>query len=282
LPPGDGFGAEKASSLAAQATFYAFERPRLAGRPSSHVHSARAGDSDATAEAASTSKLSLSANLALTTDYIFRGFSQTDEGPAIQGGFELGYKNFYLGVWGSNVNFGGAYNQAGDTQDLAYLEIDWYGGIKPVWKGITFDIGAYYYTYPDSLGFAHLDYVEAKTGASYTFFDKLTLGLANWWTPQNYGETGRNDVLEFSGSYALNKIWIFTPTISALVGRQWGEETKGGFDYTYWNAGVILGFNETPAFTLDVRYWDTNIPGCSAAVIFQCDQRVIATLQTVF
>jgi uncharacterized protein (TIGR02001 family) len=68
---------------------------------------ARAGDADATAEAASTSKLSLSANLALTTDYIFRGFSQTDEGPAIQGGFELGYKNFYLGVWGSNVNFGG-------------------------------------------------------------------------------------------------------------------------------------------------------------------------------
>jgi uncharacterized protein (TIGR02001 family) len=132
-------------------------------------------------------KIELSANAAFTTDYVFRGFSQTDRGPAVQGGFELGYKILYLGVWGSNVDFGMDFNPAGNLVDVANLEIDWYGGIKPVWQNVTFDIGAYYYTYPSGLSSADLNYVEFKMGASYTLFDKLTLGLANWWTPANYG-----------------------------------------------------------------------------------------------
>ena len=84
----------------------------------------------------------------LTTDYIFRGISQTDEGPAIQGGFELAYNILYLGVWGSNVDFGTSSTSFGNSRNLANIEIDWYGGIKPVLKGVSFDIGVYYYTYP--------------------------------------------------------------------------------------------------------------------------------------
>ena len=49
-----------------------------------------------------------SANVALTTDYIFRGFSQTDEGAAIQGGMDMTWNIFYVGVWGSNLDFGNA------------------------------------------------------------------------------------------------------------------------------------------------------------------------------
>ena len=59
-----------------------------------------------------------SANVALTSEYIFRGISQTDGTPAIQGGFDYSVtfledagalKNLggYLGVWGSNVRFTG-------------------------------------------------------------------------------------------------------------------------------------------------------------------------------
>jgi uncharacterized protein (TIGR02001 family) len=232
--------------------------------------------------AAPSHKLRLSANVELTTDYIFRGISQTDEGPAIQGGIELAYNILYLGVWGSNVDFGTVSNSFGNSQNLANIEIDWYGGIKPVFEGVTFDIGVYDYTYPDSPGISNLSYMEVKAGASHTFFEKLTLGFANWWTPNNSGDKGNNDVLELSAAYAFDKIWIFSPTISGLVGRQWGEESEGGNDYTYWNAGVMLGFHEKPAFSLDIRYWDTNLSRCSNAVIFQCDARVVGTLQAVF
>lgn len=62
----------------------------------------------------------LSANVALTTDYIFRGFSQTEEGPAIQGGFDVTYKMFYAGVWASNLDFGGD----DFNNDIANIEID--------------------------------------------------------------------------------------------------------------------------------------------------------------
>jgi uncharacterized protein (TIGR02001 family) len=83
-------------------------------------------------------KLKLSANVALTTDYVFRGQSQTDEGPAIQGGFDATWKVFYLGVWASNIDFGAATNVNGNLENIADIEIDWYGGIRPTWKGITF------------------------------------------------------------------------------------------------------------------------------------------------
>ena len=49
-----------------------------------------------------------SANVALSTDYRFRGISQTTEDPALSGGFDYSYTpfGFYAGVWASNLDFG--------------------------------------------------------------------------------------------------------------------------------------------------------------------------------
>ncbi|HEX9835331.1 MAG TPA: TorF family putative porin, partial [Alphaproteobacteria bacterium] len=72
-----------------------------------------------------------SANVALTSEYFFRGISQTDDSPAIQGGFDWNHEGtgLYLGVWGSNIDF-----NTGNS-----IEIDIYGGIggtidKLSWK----------------------------------------------------------------------------------------------------------------------------------------------------
>jgi uncharacterized protein (TIGR02001 family) len=230
--------------------------------------------------AAPTHKLGLSANVALTTDYIFRGISQTAENPAIQGGFDLTYNIFYAGVWSSNLDFGGG----PFGQDIASIEIDYYAGIRPTWGKWTFDVGGYAYTYPGSCeskcGLGELDYFELKTGVSRTFFDKLSLSLANWWSPDNSGGIGQNDVLEFGAGWAFNKWWIFTPTVSGLVGHQWAEQSEGGVDYTYWNAGLSLGFAEK--FTADIRYWDTDNSTCQNTGVFSCDERVVGTLKAVF
>ena len=61
----------------------------------------------------------ISANVALTSNYIFRGQTQNNEDPALQGGFDFEHgSGFYAGVWGSNVDFGGDES----------TELDFYGG----------------------------------------------------------------------------------------------------------------------------------------------------------
>jgi len=223
-------------------------------------------------------KLSLSATATFTTDYVFRGISQTSENPAIQGSFDATYGIFYLGMWGSNIDFGGA----GGTGDIANIEIDYYAGITPTWKGISFDIGGIYYTYPGAFDPAgEFDYFELKTGASYTFAEKLTVSLTNYWSPENFGETGDNDVLEVGLGYAFaGKLFnFFTPTIDGVYGHQWGDSGSGGFDYSYWNAGLTLGFMDH--WSADVRYWDTSDLTCGSG-LFSCDARVVGTVSASF
>src|SRR5262245_33083839 len=88
-----------------------------------------------------------SANVALTTEYVFRGISQTSEGPAIQGGFDLTCGIFYAGVWASNLDWGGTalFGQSGNNA-VANIEMDWYMGIKNVTGRITWELGEIDYT----------------------------------------------------------------------------------------------------------------------------------------
>ena len=87
---------------------------------------------------------SFTANLGLFSDYRFRGISQTDKKPALQGGFDLGHSSgLYVGNWNSNVD-SGMYNGAN-------LEMDFYGGWKKTFdNGFGIDVGAIYYYYPGS------------------------------------------------------------------------------------------------------------------------------------
>ena len=103
------------------------------------------------------SDLNLSANVALTSNYVWRGMTQSDDSPAIQGGFDADYKGIYVGTWGSNVNF--------DTD--ASLELDFYGGYTNDLFGITYDVGYLQYTYPNATKGANFG--EAYVGLSYDF-----------------------------------------------------------------------------------------------------------------
>ena len=55
-------------------------------------------------------RCALSANVALTSQYVFRGFSRTAEHAALQGGMDATCGRFYAGFWGSNLDFGGRRN----------------------------------------------------------------------------------------------------------------------------------------------------------------------------
>ena len=82
----------------------------------------------------------VSANVSFTTDYIWRGMTQSD-GPAVQGGFDYeADSGFYAGFWGSNVNFNNGNGQ----------ELDYYAGYGFSLGDVGVDIGYITYDYPDS------------------------------------------------------------------------------------------------------------------------------------
>lgn len=211
-------------------------------------------------------QLEWSVNFGATTDYVFRGISQSDEKPAVQGGVDFTYGIFYAGIWGSMIDFG---------DDIsAEAEVDFYAGIKPEWRGITFDLGVIYYTYPDAKdGGGELNYVELKAGASTSPIQNLTVGGTVFYSPEYTGETGEVWTFEGSAGYELRKIGMLTPTVSALLGYETGDEIE---EYFYWNAGLSLAVDK---LTLDFRYWDTDIDGgCSGL----CDERFVASAKLTF
>lgn len=109
------------------------------------------------------SAIELSGNVALTTDYVWRGISQTDGAPAIQGGFDADLGNgLYAGVWGSNVDFGGAEDQ--DASDES-VEIDLYAGWAGEFNGVGVDLGVLHYAYPTSG--SDTDFTEVYVGVSF-------------------------------------------------------------------------------------------------------------------
>lgn len=229
-------------------------------------------------------KCDFSANAALTTDYVFRGMSQTDEGPAVQGGFDVACGMFYAGVWASSLDFGGDVSLGGEIVDVANVEVDYYGGITPKLGQFDFDFGVIYYTYPNAFDsvsavngpLGELNFWEFKAGAGATVLKDVGLSTTVYYSPDYTGETGDNVVWESS----IEKPIAYGFKVSGTFGSQWGDENDGGFDYSYWNAGISKDFLEK--FTLDVRYWDSDISGCEFATLFQCDERVVGTLSASF
>ncbi len=221
-------------------------------------------------------KLTLSASTFLTTDYMFRSISNTNQRPAAQAEFDVYYGMFYAGIWGSNTAFGDG------------IEIDYYAGITPKWGPVTFNFAALYYSYPGaSGGRTGIDYFEAKAGASWTG-GQWTLAINDYWSPDNFQVFGNSNAIEGSVAYAFqNKIFnFFSPTVSGTLGFQSYEEIA---DYLYWNAGLTLGFMNN--FSADVRYYDTDYSKAECSIQSgnatssgrnNCDGRVVGTLKAVF
>ncbi len=90
------------------------------------------------------SHFTVTGNASLTSDYRFRGFTQTNYGAAFQGGFDIQHHSgLYAGNWNSNVS--------SSLLNGANLEMDFYAGYKgKLANGIGYDTGFVYYYYPRS------------------------------------------------------------------------------------------------------------------------------------
>ena len=91
-----------------------------------------------------------SANVALTSDYVWRGYTQTDEGFATQGGFDINHETgIYVGTWGSNVKF--LEDNTVEPSDRADVELDLYLGYGgELDHGVSYDVQVTRYMYPGS------------------------------------------------------------------------------------------------------------------------------------
>ena len=87
----------------------------------------------------------VSGNIALTTDYKFRGISQSDSAPSVQGGFDIAFDNgVYIGTWGAAVDFDCAIDTCGGLN--GGIELDYYAGFaSDISDSVSFDIGYIYY-----------------------------------------------------------------------------------------------------------------------------------------
>lgn len=94
----------------------------------------------------------LTANITLTNDYRYRGISQSNFLPAIQGGFDYAHSSgFYIGNWNSSINWISDAASLGSKSASAPIEMDFYAGYKHDWStGFIADIGVLQYYYPTS------------------------------------------------------------------------------------------------------------------------------------
>ncbi len=216
-------------------------------------------------------KLTLSGSATFATDYMFRSVSNTKQYPAVQPEFDLTYGMFYATLWGSNTAYG------------KNIETDGYVGITPKWKDITFNFAFMYYGYPGASGTKGIDYYELRAGGSWTK-GPWTLGLNNYWSPDNFQAFGQSDAIEGSVAYAFaGKLFnFFSPSVSGTVGFQSYQEVAA--DYTYWNLGLTLGFMKN--WSADIRYYDDtyNTTQCfvQSGGNHNCDARAVGTIRATF
>ena len=145
-------------------------------------------------------------NVAATTDYRFRGISQSRLDPAISGGVDYAHKSgFYVGAWASSIKW---IKDAGGSADA---EIDLYGGYKGSAGSVGYDVGLLTYQYPGhNLG------ISPNTTELYgaLTFGPLTAKYSHAVT-NTFGFAGSENsgYLDISASFDLGKGWSVVPHI---------------------------------------------------------------------
>ena len=227
----------------------------LLASASSLVHAA-----DAAPAPAPTPDWTITGNVSLSSDYRFRGISQTNKQPAISGGFDVGHSSgFYIGNWNSNID--------ADFFQGANIEMDFYGGYKGSIADLGYDLGAIYYYYPGSgrAGQTKVKNTELYVGASYgPVSAKFYYPLGDFFNAEQIfggGNAGGSYYIDLSGAYDLGGGF----GVNAHFGYQKlkgaakvTEINKTAFenDVLDWKLGVTYGFSN--GFVAAVSYIDTN------------------------
>jgi uncharacterized protein (TIGR02001 family) len=212
---------------------------------------AQASDAPATAETPATaSDYSLTANVTLASQYRYRGLMQTNNKPAIQGGFDLAHASgFYLGNWNSSISWLNDSN----SEVSAPVEMDFYGGYKGnLAEGVPVDLGVLQYYYPGDYpsGYTSPDTTELYAGIGYgPVMFKYSIAMTNLF---GFADSKYSQYFDLSGNFDTG-VWGLT--VNAHIGRQNVRNVDNG-SYTDWKLGLTKDFGQ--GLSVSLAYLDTN------------------------
>jgi uncharacterized protein (TIGR02001 family) len=204
------------------------------------------------APAAPPSEFTITGSADLATQYRFRGISQSDNRPVVQGAFTISHASgFYVSTWGSSAS------AVDSPVNIGGTEIDIYGGYTHALgkSGVTFDGGLYGYLYPGATNGNYYEIYGSLTDTLGPVSGKIGANFAPAQKVFNYNwtSTARHNLYayaELSGSIPKSPI-----TLHSHVAH-----TGGGFDYAKdyidYNVGATVKWK---SLALDFSLVGTNI-----------------------
>ena len=169
----------------------------------------------------------VSTNLGAVSDYRYRGISQTQNAPAVQGGIDYVHASgLYAGNWNSSVSSQVYTNGSG-------LESDFYAGYKKEFAGITVDVGSYNYVYSRASASdgTKFDTNEAYIGAAYGPVSvKVSQSLGDYFGIAN---SRGSRYFQADVAYPVAPKW----TLTAHAGRT-DIANSAQLDYNDYNIGA--------------------------------------------
>lgn len=188
---------------------------------------------------------SVSANIGVVSNYVWRGMTQTLDDPAVQGGLDYAHESgFSAGTWVSNVDFGTDAN----------FEMDFYAGFDfSVPEDFSLGVSTIYYAYPGDD--ADADFWEIGISGGYKWF---TLGIQ--YTVWN-GEDNDNCCYEEGDIYYYGTAEFELPYGLGLGLRLGYYDFTTAEDNTNWGVSVSKGAGDFGTFSLNYDQIDTENPG---------------------
>jgi len=228
----------------------------------------------------------IAANVTVVNNYIYRGITQTNGKPAIQGGFDYAHESgLYIGNWNSSISWvSDSYKTSGGVATSAPLEMDFYGGFKKefIGEGFASDIGILQYYYPTAGIQATGSYVNPNTTEIYAA-QNFTFGPVTGFAKVSYAVTTLFGNVNSTGSYypdlTLNyDTGFWGITANGHVGYQYvaGNQPSSGsaygpgaisvssvsnstlYSYTDWKLGLTKDFGG--GLSGAIAYTGTNAP----------------------
>lgn len=208
------------------------------------------------AKVAMAEDLPIAGNFSIVSDYAFRGISQSNQRPAIQGGLDYEHSSgLYIGTWASSISDG-----------TAGIETNLYGGYTFEAGPFGFDVGLLRYYYPGS-DFDSLNTTEAYAGISWEFLSfKYSRTLTNAFGLEKSKGSGYYDL---SASFEV----MDGLTLDAHYGYS-KFKGSGNSNYKDWSLGVTKSYG---GFDFGLHYVDTNIKKDKLA-----DSRVVLSVSKSF
>ena len=239
--------------------------------------------------------------VAVMSDYVFRGITQSNHQPSVTAYFEPRYNinkdvQFYIGTSVESISFA----------NHAAAEVDIYGGVRPTFGAVALDFGLWGYLYPGGQcqeGFPggvavcpagsplasgpnfvqikqDLSFYEAYGKINWTINDSFALGGNEYYTPSFLNSGAWGDYASITAKATAPAKWFGSSGVgaylSAEVGRQWFGTTDAFYrisaapvgiaypSYNTWNIGIAFTYK---VFTVDLRYSDSSLSKGDCAAV---------------